>query len=364
MPPAKGTLVHDRIASRALRGNPLGDPHERDVFIYLPPGYDATAARFPVVLMLPGFTGIGADPWQPRAWQEPLHERMDRLIGKGACPPMIVATPDCFTSIGGSQYLDSPAIGSYETFVVREVVPWIDGRYRTLAARDHRGVCGKSSGGYGALMLAMRNPRVFGALASHAGDAYFDYCYVYDFVKCWDAMRGAGGVEPWFEAFHKKVKKSGSDIAVLNILAMAAAYSPDERSPWGFELPFQLETGEIREDVMRRWRRMDPVHACRRHAKALRGMRGIYLDCGLRDEYALHAGTRILAERLRELGVAHVHEEFDDGHGGIWYRYDRSLPFLGNALAPAEAPAARTRATQARRSARPASPARQRQRPG
>lgn len=330
----KGTVVHEVVASRALRGNALGDPSDRDVYVYLPPGYDAEPARrYPVVLLLTGFTGIGVFPFQQQAFSESLNERLDRLIAARKVPPMIVASPDCFTAVGGSQYVDSSAVGKYETFVVREVVPALDERFRTKADARHRGVCGKSSGGYGSLMLAMKHPDVFGALASHSGDAYFDYVYVYDFVKCWDGLREAGGVREWLAKFRAKVKKTHQDTLVLNIVAMSACYSPNRRSPWGFDLPFDLETGEMDAKVMARWRKVDPVVACKTYARNLRSLRGVFLDCGLRDEFAIHAGTRILAQRMRALGVKVVHEEFDDGHMGISYRYDRSFAHLGKWLA-------------------------------
>ena len=331
----KGTLVLERISSRALRGNALGDPHERDLFVYLPPGHRTTGrTRFPTILLLTGFTGLGESPWQRQAFNEGLHERMDRLIAAGTVPPMIVATPDCMTALGGSQYVNSSAVGKYETFVVDEVVPHLDDNFGTLAAPRHRAVCGKSSGGYGALMLAMKHPDVFGALASHSGDAYFDYCYGYDFVKCWDGVRDAGGVLKWLAAMRKKTAVRTKEVLVLNILAMAACYSPNPDSPWGFDLPFDIETGERDEAVMARWRPLDPVVACKKHVANLKSLRGIYLDCGLRDEFALHAGTRILAKRMRALGLKIVHEEFDDGHMGISYRYDRSFHWLGKWLAP------------------------------
>lgn len=333
--PRPGVLRCERIVSSALADNPLGDPHEREVFVYLPAGYDDEPdRRYPVVVLLTGFTGIGESPWQRSFFDEAVHERLDRLIGTGACPPMIVAAPDCITALGGSQFVDSTAVGRYETFVVREVVPFVDRTFRTLASRDHRGVCGKSSGGYGALRLAMRHPRVFGALASHSGDAYFDYCYRFDFVKCWDALRSAGGLDRWLKDLRKHRRIPGEKVHALNIVAMAAAYSPDPSRPGRFDLPFDMETGEERPEVMRRWRRHDPVAMCARYAKALRSLRGVFVDCGLRDEYALHAGARILSRRLRELGVEHVHQEFDDGHRAISYRYDVSFPLLGRWLSP------------------------------
>ena len=325
-----GTVVRERIASRALRGNPLGDPAEREIVVYLPSGYVAAPKkRYPVVLLLTGFTGLGESPFQRQAFGEALHERMDRLIAARTVPPMIVASPDCMTAVGGSQYVDSSATGRYETFVMKEVIPRLDAVFRTKAEARHRGVVGKSSGGYGALMLGMKYPDVFGALASHSGDSYFRYCYGFDFVKCWNGVRNAGGVQEWFAQFRKKPKKSHDDIMVLNILAMSACYSPDRRSPWGFALPFDLETCELDEKVMQRWEQFDPAVQVRKYAKNLKQLRGIFIDCGLRDEFALHAGARILVQRMRALGLKPVHEEFDDGHMGISYRYDRSLTWLG-----------------------------------
>jgi enterochelin esterase family protein len=247
---------------------------------------------------------------------------------------MILVLPDCFTRLGGSQYLDSTATGSYETHVVREIVPEVDRRYRTLAHRRHRGVTGKSSGGYGALVLGMRHPDVFGALASHSGDAAFDYCYRPDFPAVVRAAHKHGSLERFLDDFEKSPKKSHDQIAVLNILAMAACYSPNPAKPppLAFDLPFDLSTGEIVEDVWRRWLRWDPVEMASSHADALRSLSLVFLDCGRRDEFRLDVGARILASRLRALGVPFEHEEFDDGHMDIPYRYDVSLPKLGRAL--------------------------------
>ncbi len=327
----RGTVVVDRIDSRVLRGNALGDPHERDLHVYLPPGYSKGSRRYPVIVLIVGFTGISENPYQRGYFGEALQDRMDRLIAAKKVPPMLIATPDCVTALGGSQYVDSAAVGRYETFVVKEVVPHLDSRFRTKPAARHRAICGKSSGGYGALMLGMRHPGVFGSLASHSGDAYFDYCYRGDFPTAWNTLRAAGGPEKWLRGFQKRrVKKpGGGDIHTVNIMAMAACYSPNAEAPLGFDLPFDLETGEERADVMRRWRAKDPVVACRRYAKNLKKLRGIFIDCGLRDEWHLHIGARVLSQRLTELGIRHVHEEFDDTHRSISYRYDDSFAYLG-----------------------------------
>jgi enterochelin esterase family protein len=256
---------------------------------------------------------------------------MDRLIAAGA-PEMILVMPDCATRFGGSQYLNSTATGRYEDHVTSELVAWIDARYRTLPAREHRGVVGKSSGGYGALVLAMRHPDVFGAMASHSGDLEFDYCYRGDVPKFCSLVQAAGGLDAWLAAFEARLQKKSDDFVALNILAMAAAYSPNPQAPLGIDLPIDLATGEFRDAVWNRWLEHDPLRLLERHADALRAMRLVHLDCGTRDEWSLHLGARLFARRLRQLGIAHEHEEFDDGHMNVSYRYDVSLPKLGRAL--------------------------------
>ncbi len=334
-PARRGRVVIETIDSEVLRGNRAGDPHVRRVPVYLPPSYDAAPERrYPVVLMLTGFMGRGRTLLNDGAWSPSIDDRMDGLIANGACGEMILVMPDCFTRYGGSQYLNSSATGRYEDHLIQELVPFVDRRYRTLAGRDHRGVAGKSSGGYGALVLGMRHADVFGAVACHSGDLYFDYAYRGDVPKFCAAVERAGGVRAWLEAFEARVQKRHEDFTVLNILAMAAAYSPNpDVPPYGIDLPCDLATFEFRDDVWRRWLERDPLTLLESHAAALRSLKLLHVDCGVRDEWHLHLGARMLTRRLKELGIAHVHEEFDDGHMGVTYRYDVSLPRLATALA-------------------------------
>ncbi len=331
----RGTVVVATIESRALRDNPLGDPHVRNVPVYLPPGYDETDARYPVLVALAGFTGSGRMMLNVSAWEETLNERLDRLQAQGAIGPMIVVMPDCFTRLGGSQYLNSSAIGRYEDHLIHEVVPHVDGHFRTLAAAEHRGVFGKSSGGYAALVQAMKHPDVFGAVACHSGDMAFDYCYMPDFPKFIGEVERHGSVEKFLRAFESAPRKTGAQIHAMNVLAMAAAYSPDpKQQPLGIAFPMDLHTGAIDAKVWRRWLQHDPLRMLPRYAARLRRAKLVFLDCGRRDEYNLHLGARQFVGRLRELRVPHTFEEFDDGHRGLNYRYDRSLPLLWKALGP------------------------------
>src|SRR5688572_16133360 len=175
-----------RLESRVLQGNPLGDPPERDLHVYVPEG---GAAGRPAILLLAGFAGTGASYFSPDPLGESLEQRLDRLIASGACPPVVVAAPDCFTRVGGNQYLNSTATGRYEDHLLEEVMPHVT---RTLEV-GRWGVMGKSSGGYGALRLGMRHPERFAALADHSGDAGFELCYLPDFAEALGEWRAAGG---------------------------------------------------------------------------------------------------------------------------------------------------------------------------
>lgn len=324
--------------SRVLRGNPLADPSVRIVPVYVPPGYDEAAnarRRYPVAYMLTGFTGKGTMLLNASGWGETLAQRMDRLIRSGKVQPMIVVMPDCFTAYGGSQYLDSSAHGRYETHLIRELIPSIDRTYRTKAAREHRTVLGKSSGGFGAIVLGLRHPKVFGSLADHSGDSAFEYCYLPDFPAVVRAISKYGSIEAWYRAFRAAPKKSHDWLKVMNIVAMAAAYSPNPRKPLRVDLPFDSYTGAMDEKVWRKWLAWDPVRMVRgvlKYRLAARSMRLIFVDCGIRDEWYLDLGARQLVAELQKIRARVKHEEFDDGHLDIQYRYDHSLAALSKVL--------------------------------
>jgi enterochelin esterase family protein len=328
-----GTLRIETIDSDVLRDNPLRDPARRRVAIWLPPSYAGSPERrYPVIYWLAGYTGTGEMMFQSTPWQPGLGERLDRLVGQGSMGEAIVVAPDGFTRLGGSQYLDSPSSGAYETHLTTEVVPAIDRRFRTLATRAARGIGGKSSGGFGALVLAMRHPALFSAVACHSGDAYFELSVLPDVAKTVRTLRKHGGVDGFLRYFEATEAKRPDDITTIMLLALGACYSPDPAQPRGIALPFDLETGEIDWAVWRRWKAWDPVEMVAAHADALRALTLLFIDAGSRDEWGLDLGARILARRLSALGVVFEHQEFDDGHRGINYRYDVSLPRIAAAL--------------------------------
>ncbi|MCS6874454.1 MAG: esterase family protein [Pyrinomonadaceae bacterium] len=315
--------------SLVLKGNPLGDSTDRDIYVYLPPNYSQQESRlYPSVYVLAGFTGRGRMLLNDSAFTPNFAERMDRLINSGKIKPMIAVFPDCFTFYGGSQYINSTATGRYEDYLTQEIVSFIDSNFRTIPDRNFRAVMGKSSGGYGALIMAMRHSNIFGIACSISGDCYFEMCYLPDFPKAFRAIKGEP--EKLVQKFwNEEERKSKADFEGLNIIAMSACYSPNGTS---FDLPFDLETGEIRQDVWERWLSNDPVRLVEKYAESLASLRLLFIDAGLRDEFNLDIGARVLSKRLSRLGVPHIHEEFDDGHFNISYRYNRSLQLISEVL--------------------------------
>jgi enterochelin esterase family protein len=326
-----GRVKVDDIHCEALEGNPLGDPHERSVPVYLPPGYDRTDRRYPVIYWLHGWGGTGLRETNANPWIPSVPELIDRVI-RGGAPPAILVMADLFTTYGHSQCINSSATGRYED-AIKELVAAVDARYRTLPSRDHRGLDGKSSGGYGALVLAMRNPQLFGAAASHSGDMYFEACYKVDFWRAADTIRKHGGLDGYLKAWRAAPKKTDDLVrSMVSVVCMAMAYSPNPSSPHGFDLPFDPATGEIDEVVWARWLAWDPIFMAERYAESLRALRLLYIECGSRDQFNLHHGARILRRRLERLGVPHEYQEFDDDHTAVNYRYVESLRRLCTVL--------------------------------
>lgn len=329
-----GRLDELEIESEALRGNPLGDPAARPLWVYVPPGYDDEPdRRYPAVFVIQGYTGQ-LDMWRNREpFRQTFLEALDAMFAAGDAPPTIVAFVDCWTSLGGSQFLDSPATGRYHTFLCDEAVPFVDDRYRTLGRREHRGIQGKSSGGYGAMVTAMLRPDLFAGFATHAGDALFEACYLPDFPGVVRALREHydGSYDAFWEDFRSRVAGTKeTDMKLLEMWGYAACYSADPDGT--VRMPVDLVTGRLDDEVWARWLSRDPVRMAPRHADALRSMRAVWIDAGTKDEWYLDVGAIAFSKELERLGVEHTLELFDAGHMAIGYRYPRSLAFLAEAL--------------------------------
>jgi len=333
-----GQLHDDVIVSELLRDNPLRDPHERPVLVYTPPGYaDEPDRRYPSVYVISGYGGHNGMLRNRAPFRQPFVETADAVFAHGDAPPTIVVYVDAWTGYGGSQFVDSPGTGRYHSYLCDEVVPWVDARYRTLDHRDHRGISGKSSGGFGAMITPMLRPDLFGALATHAGDALYELCYIPEFGKVVRALRDHDGdIFRWWDDFRTRpAGTKDTDMTVVMFLGVAAAFSAGEDGTP--ELPFDPRTGEVRWPVWQRWLEWDPVRMAPDHAETLRSMRGIWIDAGTRDEWFLDLGAEAFRRVLGEIGVPEENvrfELFDATHMAIDYRYPLALRWLAERLAP------------------------------
>jgi S-formylglutathione hydrolase FrmB len=328
-----GRLDEHVLESEALRGNRLGDPHQRPLWVYTPPGSGETAV--PSIYLIQGHTGQ-IDMWRNRsAFRPNVVELIDALFADDGCPPALVVFVDAWTSYGGSQFLDSPGVGNYHTYLCDEIVPFVDAHHRTLTDAAHRGIAGKSSGGYGAMVTPMLRPDLFGGLATHAGDALFELCYLPDFRDAVRALRDRydGSFDSFWADFRSRPAFSkGTDFPLLNTFAMAACYSANDDG--SIDLPFDTETGELIDEVWQRWLAWDPVRLVDTHADILRGLHAIYIDAGKSDQYYLDLGAEGFRKALARIGVTDVFFELIDAtHSAIEYRYPIALRYLAERLA-------------------------------
>ncbi|GAA4544524.1 alpha/beta hydrolase [Amycolatopsis samaneae] len=332
-----GRLDRHVLDSALLRDNPLGDPHRRPLWVYVPPGYDEDpGVRYPTVYVIQGYTGH-VTMWANRTpFRRPFPETADAVFAEGAAPGCVVVYVDAWTRYGGSQFVDSPGTGRYHSYLCDEVVPWVDTHYRTIPDRESRAITGKSSGGFGAMITPMLRPDLFGALATHAGDSLYELCYLTDFGDAARALRDHDhDVTRWWADFESRTAFTRpEDPLLLNLFGVAACFSArEDGTP---ELPFDPRTGAPRPESWQRWLDWDPVRMVPRYTEAIRSLRAVWIDAGTRDEYYLDLGAEAFRAEIAKAGLPddRVHFElFDAGHAAIEYRYPLSLAWLAGRLA-------------------------------
>lgn len=333
-PALAGRVDENVITSQVLAGNRLGDPIERPLWVYVPPRYDdEPERRYPSVYVIQGYTGQAVMWWNRSPFRDSFLQTADRVLSSGGVPPAIVVFVDAWTAYGGSQYVDSPGTGRYHTYLCDEIVPWVDSHYRTRAEATHRGIQGKSSGGFGAMITPMLRPDIFGGLATHAGDGLYECCYIPEFAKAVRYLRDYDGdIFAWWKEFNSRIAfTKEADHLLTMILCVAACFSArEDGTP---ELPFDPRTGRLRDEVWARWLAWDPVRMVAGHADALRSLRAIWIDAGTKDDWYLDLAAVAFRDELAGIGVTDVRFElFDATHAAIDYRYPLALAFLAERL--------------------------------
>ena len=321
-------IIHTRLESRNLADNLLGDPSDRDVYVYLPSGYEDTGRRYPTAYLLHAAGGSAEGLVTPATdqlrWRPPIEDVLDPVFGRMSVPPMIVVIPDGNSRLGCAQWVDSPVTGRFESFVVEDVTGFVDASFRTIPEARSRGVFGFSSGGFGAWHLASRNPDVFGAMAVLSGDSYFDLThkvFVYRYLN-----------SIWPEAPDGPIE--GNEMSEM-VFDLAACYSPNpERPPYYVDLPVAYPGGELIQDVWDRWLSFDGVVNWRERVDNLRRLTGILLDVGVNDDFELQWEHRLLSSYLTQASIEHEEWENAGSHGGRAYeRYQLALEWLSRVLA-------------------------------
>jgi len=330
-PKTPAGVVHRlMLESHVLKDNPLGDEAVREIHVYVPHGQDGRG--LPLLVDLVGFTAGGPAHTNWRNFTENIPEQADRLIGAGEMPPAVIAFPDCFTRLGGNQYINSDGIGRWDDFLLSEAVPFVEQRFGCGGA-GRRGVFGKSSGGYGAMVQALLHPDFWSAAACHSGDMGFPLMYIPEFPTVLRAIaKEQNSIRHWLESFYAKRKVKEQDIHILMMFAQCATFDPDHEAFMHVRLPVDIETCEVIPERWNNWLAWDPLTMVEARSGGLKQLKLLFIDCGDIDQYNLVYGARRMHHALNRLGVPHLYEEFPDNHSSIDYRMDRSLPLLANAL--------------------------------
>jgi S-formylglutathione hydrolase FrmB len=325
---AGGVIHRDSVPAPALRRNMVGDPHYDRVSIYLPPSYSrAPGRRYPVLYFLHGFDADDRALIKGAYQNLNIRLSMDSLIRYGEVNEMIVVMPNARNAYNGSFYTNSPVTGNWEQFIARDLVNYVDRKYRTLRTRKARGLAGHSMGGYGALRIAMRHPQTFSAV--YALSAYglaFTDSVERGFEKNW---RAAATLRSWGD-----FAKAGF---ITNLLiAFGAANATDlENPPFYVSLPY-IVTGDslvLDRRIARRWS-IRPLAMVPEYVSNLKRL-AIAFDAGTSDGFKdIPARAAQLDELMTSLRIPHSFELYSGGHGDhIRARIEsKMLPFFSRTL--------------------------------
>jgi hypothetical protein len=332
--PILGQIDRFVLDSKLLE-NRLGDPTSREILVHIPPkGMDLieNGEKLPAIIYLAPFTSSGPARAGWKAFSESILQRHERLVESGKMLPCILVLPDTFTSLGGNQFVDSPVLGNWSTWLSSDLKDSIIQRY---SCNGKFGLVGKSSGGYGAIYNALVKPEQWGGVVSHSGDVGFETMFMSTFSETLTHLSRYGSPAKYVDYVLNAPRMSSDDFHTLMICAMAASYDPGEVSdlnPLGIHLPVDLDLCEIDNVRWAKWLEFDTLTLIESKSNNLKSLNLLFIDCGNQDQYGIQYGSRKLTSRLTQLGIEHVWQEFDGTHSGIDYRLDTSLPLLSKSL--------------------------------
>jgi S-formylglutathione hydrolase len=317
-----GTVEHVRVHGASLVGNLSGDAADRMVSVYLPPGYaEAKTRRYPVVYLLHGFTD-NDDRWFGRVQHfVNVPQAADKALAAGT-RDLIIVMPNAFTKFKGSMYSNSVVTGDWESFIARDLVAYVDAHYRTIASATGRGLAGHSMGGYGVLRIGMRHPSIFSSVY-----ALSPCCMVPNLAP--PASTGPSRAE----AVKTQDEVDKADFGTLAQLASAAAWSPNPKNP-PFFIDLPTRDGQPQPLVLAKWAANAPLAMVDSHLKSLKGLTGLAIDAGDKDE-GIAATVQTLHAILAANDVPHVFEIYEGDHvNRIGARLEtKMLPFFSERLA-------------------------------
>jgi enterochelin esterase-like enzyme len=317
----EGKIVIVKIDSKALQ-NTGGEHTTRSVSVYLPPNYEASNSKYPVIYYLHGFMGKDVINNQMKGI-------LDEAIVRQKIRPFIFVQADHYTLFEGSFYSNSTLTGNWEDFQAEEVVKYIDQNFRTIAQRESRGIAGHSMGGYGAFKIGMLHPEVYNSIYALSPGLL---AMVKEFGPNSNSFKEVQKVKTTEElkkTYYPKV-----------LVATGRAWSPNSNKPPFFcDFPFEYEGDKmtVNQSVLEKWESNMPFYMVEKYADNLRKMSAIKLDWGRNDSPRFPVQIGMLSQRLENLGINHFAEEYIGDHGNkIWTNDGRVLnellPFFNDYL--------------------------------
>lgn len=304
-------LYNFQLTSEVLKKNPLKDPFIRNNPILVPKNWQKTE-KLPVVFVLSGFSGNGTKLLADKGFEPNFVQQLDDCFSRDKAPLAIYVLVDAWSFWGGSQFINSSAIGHYEDYIVQEL-------YAALALefpirKDQVCVTGVSSGGYGALHLSSKYPHIFNYCGAMAPDSFFQTSMLNEIYMASPFLLKNNNYKKLIE-LHKqgKILKQREAHAILNVICMTACYSPHANGK-NVDWPVDFRTGEIQSKIWQKWEAHDPLYFLPKRSSQLKKLKGLYLEVGTRDQFYLYFGARLMHDFFKSKKIKHHYNEFDGTH--------------------------------------------------